>query len=325
MMRVAAVVVTYNRRDMLRRCIEALLKQTGSIAPDILIVDNNSSDGTSDAVRECAAEARVLLTDSAAADNEQRRIVYKRLPYNSGGAGGFAFGIREAAEAGYDYLWLMDDDCIPQDNALEEFLKYDSLHHGEYGFLSSRVLWKDGSLCEMNVQRETVFRDISADRLSENSAPAEVSMASFVSLFIPAGIVYDVGLPIREFFVWTDDWEYTRRISRKYRCMVIPASTVVHLTAANAGADISAADASRIDRFRYLYRNDVYLYRREGIRGFGYEAARIALHTARVIRKGTGLRDRCTRIGIIFKGTTDGLRFCPCIDKVTRPERKSAD
>ena len=45
-MSVATVVVTYNRKDKLRRCLDAVIRQKGSTIPDIIIVDNNSTDGT---------------------------------------------------------------------------------------------------------------------------------------------------------------------------------------------------------------------------------------------------------------------------------------
>ena len=45
-MSVAAVIVTYNRRDKLRNCMDAVISQKGNAVPDIIIVDNNSTDGT---------------------------------------------------------------------------------------------------------------------------------------------------------------------------------------------------------------------------------------------------------------------------------------
>ena len=314
-MSVAAVIVTYNRRDKLRQCLDAVMRQTSSTVPDIIIVDNNSTDGTGEMVRSYAEDADVRFTESAAGITGTTRIIYLRLLYNSGGSGGFTHGIRNAAEAGYDYVWVMDDDCVPADDALEELLKFDRAHPGEYGFLSSRVLWKDGSLCEMNVQRETVFRDIPAAKLAEGSAPADVAMASFVSLLIPAWVIFDVGLPIREFFMWTDDWEYTRRISLRYRGAVIPSSTVVHWCDANTGAYIMLADGNRIDRFRNLYRNDVYLYRREGFKGFCYETVRLSAHMVRVMTSGKSLKEKRNMIETILKGTAEGLRFFPCIGR----------
>jgi GT2 family glycosyltransferase len=142
-------------------------------------------------------------------------------------------------------------------------------------------------------------------------------MASFVSLFIPAEIVRDVGLPLKEFHIWTDDWEYTRRISRRYPCWLVPSSKVVHDTERNAGADLASADPERTDRFRFLYRNDVYLYRREGIRGFMYETARLARHTARIAINCNSTAEKCRRLRIMYKATLEGLSFRPVPEKIT--------
>ncbi len=200
----------------------------------------------------------------------------------------------------------MDDDCVPAEDALEQFLRFGRENPG-YGFLSGKVLWKDGSLCEMNIQRETVMRDIR----SLGSEPVRVEMASFVSLFVPAAVVREVGLPVRQFFIWTDDWEYTRRISRRYPCWVVPASEVVHDTEQNTGADIASSPAERTDRFRYLYRNDVVLYRREGLRGLAYEAARLCVHAARIAVSKNSMREKLRRTGIMLNGTFEGLGFYP--------------
>ena len=289
MKKTAAVIVTYNRKDKLLRCIDAVLDQTVSEQLDLIVVDNNSTDGTGEAVREYSG------------------VTYFNLRYNSGGAGGFSFGIRKALESGYEFIWLMDDDCIPERDALEQLLLFENANSGKYGFLSSKVLWRDGSLCEMNVQRETLTRDIRCF----TDKPVRVEMASFVSLFLPSAIAAEAGLPVREFFIWTDDWEYTRRISRKHTCWAVPASVVIHDTEANTGADISKASDDRVDRFRFLYRKDVYLYRREGVRGFVYEAARLAYHAARIAVSNNSIREKARRLGIMIKGTAEGLRFYP--------------
>ena len=61
----------------------------------------------------------------------------------------FNFGIRRAYEAGYDAIWIMDDDTYPHPDALEKFLQADKDLSGMYGYLAGKVLWKDGSWCEM--------------------------------------------------------------------------------------------------------------------------------------------------------------------------------
>lgn len=297
MKNVAVIIVTFNRKEKLLRCIDAVCMQTSEVQPDIFVVDNNSSDGTGEWVRRYISEH----------EDKDSKIFYCNLGYNSGGAGGFCYGIRKAFESGYDFMWIMDDDCIPASDALEQFLRFDSRFKGDYGFLSGKALWKDGTPCVMNIQRQTVTRNISFPV----SDPVPVEMASFASLFIPAGIVREAGLPMRKFFIWTDDWEYTRRISRRHICWMIPSSQVIHDTESNTGANLASAPDDRLDRFRYLYRNDVYLYRREGIRGAAYEAARLCLHTARIAASKNSAAGKMKRIGIMLRGTFEGLSFFP--------------
>mgnify|MGYP003313528417 CR=1 FL=1 len=179
--KIAAVVVTYNRLEMLKKCISALENQTYEC--DVFIINNASTDST---------EQWVLGYIS-----DKDNLFYYNTGENIGGAGGFNYGMRKAVESGYEYVWVMDDDCMPTSTALENFLITDEKLNGNYGFLSSKVLWKDESICTMNVQRETMFKNVK----DFQSKVVDVCMASFVSLFVPVKIVKEVGLPIKEFFI----------------------------------------------------------------------------------------------------------------------------
>lgn len=296
--RIAAVVVTYNRKELLCECIHALLAQS-CLPEEILVIDNASTDGTRDALSRFQTDCRIVYTNTGS---------------NLGGAGGFSFGIRMAVQRGADFIWVMDDDCIPMPDALEKLYDADSMLGGNYGFLSSKVLWKDGSLCTMNLQRDTLTHTL-AD-ISRSLQP--VVMASFVSLFLPRSVILELGLPIKEFFIWTDDWEFTRRISRKYPCYAVADSVVVHKSRSNIGANIATESAERLDRFNYLYRNDVVLYRREGFRGFAYEAARLTGHCLRVLMYSPD--HKRARLQKIISGTECGLRFHPEIEYVEMTE-----
>src|SRR5258708_30897142 len=91
---VAAVIVTFNRKGLLIECLEAVRGQTRP-CERVFIIDNASTDGTPE-----------LLADEGLLDGS---IEYVRLPVNTGSAGGFHEGMRRAYEAGYDWLWLLDD------------------------------------------------------------------------------------------------------------------------------------------------------------------------------------------------------------------------
>ncbi len=286
--KIAAVVVTYNRKDLLRENIEALLAQTEDRF-DILIIDNHSTDGTAEAIGD------YLIA--------YERIFYHDTGENLGGAGGFAYGMDIAVEQGYSWVWLMDDDSIPKPDALEALVQGAKLLNGRFGFLSSKALWTDGTPCKMNVQRESLFRNLT----NYYEGPMPVVIASFVSMFIPVKIVRKVGLPIAEFFIWTDDWEYSRRISRHFPCYVIPESEVIHKMAENGGTSIATDAEDRLWRYRYAYRNEVYLYRREGIRGLLHLMVRTPVHLARVMLYAKD--HRLKRMWLILESTLEGFFF----------------
>ena len=288
--RVAAVVVTHNRRALLQRCVECLLRQSAGDL-DIWVIDNASTDGTGEMLSP-------MIRDE--------RIHYENTGGNLGGAGGFEYGMRVAVGRGYEYLWVMDDDSMPEPTALEALLRAAG-ELGDFGFLSGKVLWQDGSPCRMNIQRDLKLRNIA------DFTPARIpcGAATFVSLLVPAQVVRRVGLPIGEFFIWADDLEYTRRISRQYPCYVVTDSVTVHCCETNNGGNIATDVPERIPRYRYAYRNEVVLYRREGLRGAAHLLLRTPLHIFRVLLKSDGLRRE--RIRVILGGTRAGLSFHPPI------------
>lgn len=201
----------------------------------------------------------------------------------------------------------MDDDTLPEPDALAALLAADAAHGDGCGWLSSRALAPDGTDQPMNLQRKTMYRDI--DGFDAAEVPAV--MASFVSLFLRTEAVRQFGLPIAEFFIWSDDWEYTRRISRAKPCYVIPASRVVHAMQNPGVVNIARDVPARWARYRYFYRNDVVLYRREGLSGWLWLLAKDSWHTVQVLRDRQGCR--AERIKIIWKGFTAGVRFRPQI------------
>lgn len=294
--KIAAVIVTYNRHKLLGRCIKAVLGQK-NISCDVLIIDNGSTDGTADFVR-----------------NEyggRREVLYINTGKNTGGAGGFCIGIREAAKRGYEYIWMMDDDVIPKETALAMLFTADQRLDGRWGFLSSVAYWTDGSICRMNIQKKTIFRHIGSAAYQEELVP--IKMCSFVSLLLKTSVVKEAGLPIKEYFIWTDDYEYTGRISRGYPCYMIPGSKVCHSMQKNIRPNFAVDDKKRFGRYWYLYRNDVHCYRQYGIQGWVYILLKDMLAIMNVLLHSKG--NKRLKAGIIIKGFLAGLKFSPGIEK----------
>lgn len=276
------------------QCIQHIQLQQGA-ACDILIVDNASTDGTAQALEPLAGSGEILYFNTGS---------------NLGGAGGFQFGLKQAYSMGYQYFWMMDDDTFPEQYALRALVQTGEELQNQYGFLSSAAYWKDGSLCNMNIQRVT-FNKKQTDFVSARSP---VVMATFVSFFFRREVLEKIGLPIKEFFIWSDDLEYSRRISRLLPCYLVNGSRVLHYMGSNEKVGIERDEVSRLWRYSYLYRNEVYLYRREGIKGWLYLLARIMLHSLRVLRSQT--ENKGKKLSIIWGSFFKGLCFFPEVEYV---------
>jgi GT2 family glycosyltransferase len=238
----AAVIVTFNRAEKLMLVLDALNRQT--MRPElILVVDNASTDNT-----------QALVEERGKADLSIR---YLKLPKNIGGAGGFHEGLKAAYAMGANYFWISDDDAYPEPDAIQKLLealqKFEAQNQWRPSFACSRVEWIDGSLCEMNTPR-TVWDWPRFVKPGE--AWALVDSASFVSILIPRWAVEKHGLPISDYFIWFDDAEYTRRLSRSYPGIFVPESRVVHDTPDNRGVNFGLVNDKSLWKFRYGARNE---------------------------------------------------------------------
>lgn len=292
-MKTVTAVVTYNRRELLEEAIDALLHQ--NTETEILIIDNASTDGTAEMLRPLA---------------DAGKIRYINTGSNLGGAGGFSRAMEEALKLGADYVWIMDDDTIVKPDSLDRLLEQAAIHP-EAAFFSSQALWTDGTPNRMNDQRLLESTD--------GKEAVACREATFVSLLLRAGCIREAGLPYQEFFIWGDDIEYTRRLSFRYGGYYVPGSVVVHKTAGNAGSNITYDSLQRLPRYRYAYRNEVFMARKEGFKREVRQLAKIMYHTARTAlfsREAKG-----EKIRLIWSASKEGLHFNP---QIRYPETGSA-
>ena len=293
MKKVTAVVVTYNRLEMLKKTIEFLSCQEYHC--DIIVINNASTDETENWLREYTENS-----DS---------VSYYNTGKNIGGAGGFNFGMKKAVENGCEYVWIMDDDCMTHKDTLKELMKADAVLGENYGYLSSVVLWTDGTECKMNRQKIKKSYYEYSHLLSEGLI--QVEQSTFVSLLFPVRTLKKVGLPITDFFIWGDDIEFTRRITvrNSMPSFMVTSSKVTHAMKANSGSSIATDEAERIDRYRYAFRNEGYLYRKEGLKGVCYYIAKCALNFLRILTKAKD--NRLKRCRVLIASMFRGLFFNP--------------
>ncbi len=286
------MVVTWNRRRLL---VEALAALEGQTLPPrrIVVVDNASTDGTSELLR-----------------TDYRHLEVVSLRSNTGGAGGFAAGIERALTFDPELVWLLDDDTVATPTAAERLVTaWSSYGAGELprpALLASRVVWTDGRDHPMNTPR--VKPGVSSAERAAAAAVGAVPIrsASFVSVMCDASVVRDRGLPVADYFLWNDDFEYSTRLIRSRVGLAVPASVVVHKTSTFGSTDVDPGE-----RFFLEVRNKVWLFTRS--RGLGpveklvYGGSTLRRWARTIARS----RDRRTLLLGLRTGLAAGLRTRP--------------
>ncbi len=192
--KISCVVVTFNRKKCLYENLHALLSQTRKV-DEIIIVDNASTDGTYGYIKD------ILDANS--------NVFYYNMKKNTGGAGGFSWGIKRAYERGADYIWGMDDDAVPATTALERIVSA----RDEIGELAA--LWSN---CDQKCEKDIT----------------QVYTWMFVGFFLPKIIISKIGFPRYDYFIYWDDHEYAMRIQRAgYKIYKIKDSIIYHKDASS--------------------------------------------------------------------------------------------
>lgn len=282
---VCAVVVTYNRHDLLVGCLDRLDRQ--SRRPDhVLVVDNASTDETP---RTLAGRDGVEVL---------------RLEENLGSAGGFAEGIRRAHGAGYEWLWLLDDDTFCDERCLEAMLDGLARAPREPSVLCSVVRWKDKTLHPMN---RPWFRYDRREEFAEAAAAGLglIRSATWVSTMVHRSAVDRHGLPPAHFFIWSDDPEYLGGILRESTGYVVPDSVAWHWT-----PEPHDTLTDTRDRFYFRVRNLVWHLRGSSFQGL--ERLFRADASLRLMARYVARSDSKPRaVATVARGIRDGLRKPP--------------
>ena len=245
MTRVCAVVVTHNRHALLVECLDAVLAQTRPVE-HVLVVDNASTDGTGE-----------LLASAYAGDG----VEVLSLPVNEGSSGGFHAGMTAAADRDFDWLWVMDDDTVPEPSALAELFAAADRLDGlpEPSILASRVIWTDGKVHPMNPPApHPLDIDLYLDAVERGVVP--IRSNTFPSMLVRSASVRRHGAPRKGFWIWADDMDFTQRILRDEVGYVVPMSVALHKT------KTAHAPWHGGQRFYYAVRNGLFILRGDTLR-----------------------------------------------------------
>jgi GT2 family glycosyltransferase len=287
---VGIIVVTYNRLLLLKEVIDSLRSQTYKDYK-IIVVNNGSTDGTKEWLE--SQDEIITITQE-----------------NSGGAGGFFTGMKYAAEAGYEYCWIMDDDVICAPDALEELIKAIQVKNG-IGFVCSKVVSVDTYPMNVPAVDTRPTKNGYANWFDcVDDYMVKVRTATFVSVLLSTERIYELGLPYKDFFIWGDDTEYTSRITNKYDSYIACKSVVVHKRALQSALSFSnEKDINRLNNYYYLYRNGAFTANKTGSRK---ERIKFYIHLIIITLK-LFAHFEFTKVFIILKSQLALFKFSPKI------------
>lgn len=201
---IIAVVVTFNRLELLKRNIDCLRRNKP--VSSIVVVNNGSTDGTHE------------WLDS----QPDLKVIHQQ---NVGGSGGFYTGIDYAYRTGADWIWCMDDDVFPRPDCLEELLK--EATDKNIGILAPRRLM-DGKIFCHDFQAYNLTNPLAsmyARRLKNDEVhtPTDIKGTAFEGPFIRREVVERIGLPNKDLFIFCDDTDYClRAVMAGFRIVYVP-------------------------------------------------------------------------------------------------------
>ena len=226
-----AVVVTYNRKALLTECITALRNQTRPLDA-ILVINNGSTDDTEQWLA-------------------QQPDIFSINQNNLGSSGGFNTGIKWAYQKGYAWIWCMDDDGYPKEDALHNLLETDD---GSLRLLNCAVIDKeDKKSFVWKTQKYKTLDEVDCKLIEGIGHP-------FNGTLLHRRIVERVGVPKPNYFLWGDETEYYYRIVKQNEIPVCTVANSIHYHPSTAFSVKKDWDYISGWKMYYYVRNRFYIH-----------------------------------------------------------------
>jgi len=245
------VIVTYNRLELLKECLANVQNQILHY-DHVIVVNNNSVDGTKE------------YLDSLQGDN----VKIINLDNNTGGAGGFCVGVKEAGELGCEYITLIDDDAMLAGDFLQNMQEW-LANHKDVMAVSGKVS-TDGVISQAFARR--IWKDNDTGKVYRYPVSLTeyedeyfyCDEVTFCGLTFSKNLISKIGYPNTKFFTQYDDTDYSAKI-RKYTKIALITSCEI-----NHKCGIRSSSGPNWWRVYYSIRNEIYMVKKN----YGIKAAR---------------------------------------------------
>lgn len=264
---ISVIIVSYNTREMTLECLRTLHANLGGVSAEVFVVDNDSKDGSVDAIRVAFPQVRLIA--------------------NTQNTGFGAANNQAMAQAKGEFFLLLNSDAFPKPGAIPAMVK--SLReHPKVAVLGPRLLNQDGSLQQSCFRFPSPWRAwmenlwISAALTSHpkfgdyrhwaHDREQSVDFVVGACLLLRKSVYQQVGGFDERFFMYSEESDWQRRISDAGgQIAFTPAAEVIHL-----GGASGASDRVKINR-HFFESLDYYQLKHHGFLGL------LALRAAMVV------------------------------------------
>lgn len=250
MIDLSIVIVSWNTKQILDDCLQSVYEQTKGIEYEVIVVDNDSKDGSADMVEEKYPEALLI-----------------RSPDNVGFAAGNNLGFEHVKGR---HVLLLNSDTLVLDGALQKTLRYAETKVG-YGVISCKMLNEDHSLqpnCSMlpsNInflfQVLGLYKFFPSSRIFGRaemtwwnySDERDVEVLKGCFMLVSKDALDDVGGMDEDYFMYSEEVDWCKRFAQaNWKLGYYPDAEVIHLGGSSAAK--LGADRARIkDKSSLLY------------------------------------------------------------------------
>ena len=234
----SVIIVSYNTRQMTLDCLRALYHDLGATPTEVWVVDNASSDGSAEAIREAFPLVRLIEN-----------------PRNAGFGAANNLALRQATG---EFLLLLNSDAFVHPgavSALSEFLR----DHPRVGAAGPRLLNRDGTVQQSCYPYPSPGRawleNLGMAGLRPQDHEASVDWVIGASLLVRRDAYRQVGGFDEAFFMYQEetDWQYRMR-DVGWGIGLVPSAVVTHLGGASGASESARINAHFFDSLDYYTR-----------------------------------------------------------------------
>lgn len=255
---ISIIIVNYNTRELLINCLNSIYKETKGVDFEIIVVDNNSNDGSEFAIKE-----------------KFKNVVFIQTGENLGFGRANNVGINRSAGK---YIFLLNSDTILCNNSLKIFFdfyeRYDNII-GKIGAVGGELLQYDGKLRNHSSQYFPQMHDefkfiwnafiskISIKMiletkkevvLEQNEKFKKVDYVTGADLFISRSKMIEVGCFDKNFFMYFEETDLQKRLVKMgFNNYLISGTQIIHYEGGSFGKKKSGIRAYMLDQSRFYY------------------------------------------------------------------------